>query len=111
MEFETKAGDSGMIVDFGMKNRIYLHFHEQKNNLIWNLWNFWSQLPDGDKNHGKNQIFSQQRHNEWRRGDDFNNQQKEHVETNQNRYRKRYLYCRYHGERKREKKNRTKITI
>lgn len=66
-----------------------------KGEWIENWWQIWiCYLPDGDKDHGKNQIFPQQWNDQWRWGNYFNNQQKEHMETNQNRYRKRDLFIR-----------------
>lgn len=62
-------------------------------------------LPDGDKDHSENQIFPQQRHNQRRWWNNFDNQQEEHVETNKNRYRKRYLSMR-NKMKKREKETR-----
>ena len=51
-------------------------------------------LPYRDEYHGEYQVLSKQRHNQGCRRNDLDDQQEEHVETDENRDGERYLELR-----------------
>ena len=52
---------------------------------VYSIMVGWRHLPDRYENHGEYKVLSQEGHNQGRRRDDLDDQQEEHVETNQYR--------------------------
>lgn len=48
-------------------------------------------LPYGDEYHCEYEILSKQRHDQWRRWYNLDDEEKEHVKTDENRDREGYL--------------------
>ena len=51
----------------------------------------WPAVPYGDEDHGEDEVLSKQRHHQTRGRNDLDDQQEEHVQTNQDGYRQRDL--------------------
>ena len=52
--------------------------------------------PDGDEDHGEDEVLSEQRHHQTGGRDDLDDQQEEHVQTNEDRDGQRHLATHTH---------------